>query len=144
VGASANPFALFESIGGALLVLLVIVVAGWFAIVRIRSWMRDNGESDAPFTLDDLRRLRREGQITEEEFETARKAMIGEVRGAAGGKAALDAAEVKRRVAAGQQAAQSRPTPPTTPGMPLRLESEPRTEDGTQRPKSPKRPSQLG
>jgi hypothetical protein len=140
VGASVNPFALFESIGGALLVLLVIVVVGWFAIARIRSWMRENAESEAPFTLDDLRRLRREGQLTEEEYETARQAMIGEVRG----KSSLDAAEVKRRVAAGQRATQSRTTPPTTPGTPLRLESEPPPEDGTQRPRSPKRPPQLG
>ena len=53
-----NPaLGLFQSIGGALLALVVIVIIGWFAISRIRSWMKDNAEASQPFTLEDLRAL---------------------------------------------------------------------------------------
>jgi uncharacterized membrane protein len=68
-----------------LLGLFVLVVIGWFAVVRVRRWMRDASEDAAAFTLEDLRRLRREGKITEDEFNRAREAMIGSVRSKASG-----------------------------------------------------------
>jgi uncharacterized membrane protein len=161
----APSFALFQSIAGAAVALVVIVVVGWFAVARIRRWMRDDSTTEAAFTLEDLRRLRREGQLTEEEFETARAAMIGAVRKAA----QPDGAEVKRRVSAGIRAAQTRAAPPTTPGtLPPVAEghsppaTEPRivirpeapppiaptapesVQDGTHTSRSPKRPPQLG
>lgn len=161
----APSFALFQSIAGAAVALVVIVVVGWFAVARIRRWMREDSTAEAAFTLEDLRRLRREGQLTEEEFETARAAMIGAVRKAA----QPDGAEIKRRVAAGIRASQTRVVPPTKPGTPLAFAeghasptAEPRTEirphatppiapappaavqDGTHTTRSPKRPPQLG
>ncbi|MFZ9880513.1 MAG: hypothetical protein ACO3QC_03825 [Phycisphaerales bacterium] len=77
-----------------LLGLFVLVVAGWFAVVRVRRWMRDTSEDAAAFTLEDLRRLRRDGKITEDEFNRAREAMIGSIRSkASGGGKAGDAPE---------------------------------------------------
>jgi hypothetical protein len=65
-----NPsLALFQSIGGALLALGVIAVIGWVAITRIRAWMKAPDETEEGFTLSDLRRLHREGSLSDEEFE---------------------------------------------------------------------------
>lgn len=73
-------FALLKSIGGALVLLVVIVVAGWFAIARIRSWMRGGVEAEDAFSLDQLRKLHRSGQLSDEEFERAKATIIGAVR----------------------------------------------------------------
>lgn len=157
------PFQLIQSVGGALLALIAVVVFGWFAIARIRNWMRSGAETQHPFTLEELRRLHREGQLSDEEYETARTAMISSVRKGA----PLSAAEVKRRVQAGIVAKLGGSSPPTKPGdviwrhpesspdatsasdqdrphrePPIRGAAAP--EDGTQPPKSPKRPPQLG
>lgn len=71
---------LFQSIGGALLALTVVVVIGWIAIARIRAWMRPSEEADEGFSLADLRRLHREGKLTDGEYERAHAAMIASVR----------------------------------------------------------------
>jgi len=72
--------ALFQSISGAAVALIAIVVVGWFAIVRLRRWMRADSSDDRAFMLDDLRRLHREGKLTSEEFQKARDAMIEAVQ----------------------------------------------------------------
>jgi len=127
---------LFRSIIVPAIGLIAIIVVGWFAITGIRRWMRSGDEGAVPFTLDDLRRMRREGQLTDEEYETARAAMIGEARK----NPPPSVAEIKRRVQAGANATAQRSAPPTTPDSPLRITP----ENGTQPPKSPKRPPQLG
>lgn len=71
------PLALFQSIALPLLALVVVVAVGWFAVVKLRSWMKDNAPSAQPFTLEDLRQLKRDDKLTEEEFEKARQMMIG-------------------------------------------------------------------
>jgi hypothetical protein len=165
-----NPaLALFQSIGGVLLTLVVIVIVGWFAISRIRSWMKDNAEAAQPFTLDDLRQLHRSGQLSDEEYERAKEMMIGSVRRAptlkeikaaqaksprvAPPTAPLaDALKVKPQRPRGlEQAAldagsdvsnpQTNSTPNPQPSQPL---PSPAATDGTQPTKSPKRPPQLG
>lgn len=159
-------FTLFRSIATASVALIVLVVVGWFAVVHIRRWMRDGSEGGAAFTLEDLRRMRREGELTEEEFETARAAMIGAVRR----DPPPSIAEIKRRVRAGAEAAANRTVPPTSPGTPTMpgtstmpgAPTPPSTstspsapgassapiritpDSGTQPHKSPKRPPQLG
>ncbi len=76
-----NPsLALFQSIGGALLALAVIAVVGWVAITRIRAWMKAPDETEEGFTLSDLRRLHREGSLSDEEFERAHAQIISAVR----------------------------------------------------------------
>jgi hypothetical protein len=81
---SQDPVGFMVDVGGAVLGLLAVVVVGWFAIARIRAWMRTSEDESAPFTLDDLRALRRDGKLSEEEFARAREAMIGAVRSGLG------------------------------------------------------------
>jgi hypothetical protein len=71
---------LFTSVAPPLLGLAAIVVVGWLVVIAIRKWMRAGDEVSGPFTLDDLRRLKREGKLTDEEFARAREALIGSVR----------------------------------------------------------------
>lgn len=67
-------------IGPIILGLIAVVVVGWFVVVHVRSWMKASGESAEAFTLDDLRRMHRAGEISDAEFQRAREAMIGAVR----------------------------------------------------------------
>jgi len=145
---------LFQSIGGALLALVVIVIVGWFAISRIRSWMKDNAEATQPFTLEDLRALHRDGQLSDQEFERAKEMMIGSVRRAPTLKE-LKAAQAKEPKVAPPtkplaDALKVKPVRPTALGgsaadrAPEAPSPEPPPADGTQPTRSPKRPPQLG
>ena len=67
-------------IGPIILGLIAVVVVGWFVVVHVRSWMKASGESGEAFTLDDLRRMHRAGEISDAEFQRAREAMIGAIR----------------------------------------------------------------
>ena len=156
--AAADFAGLFQNIGLPLLGLVMVVVIGWLAIVKIREWMRGNADNAKPFSLDDLRRLRREGLLSEEEFEKARSMMLASVGGATRG--ATDGAT--DGAAAGTTSAKrasnlptkplpikpSTPTPPLSapvkPTPPAQLSTDPSVgADGTRPLKSPKRPSQL-
>ncbi|MEY2795698.1 MAG: hypothetical protein RIR10_1414 [Planctomycetota bacterium] len=68
------------SIGPIILGLIAVVVVGWFVVVHVRNWMKSSEESGEAFTLDDLRRMHRAGEISEAEFHRAREAMIGAIR----------------------------------------------------------------
>ena len=68
------------SIGPIILGLIAVVVVGWFVVVHVRNWMKSSEESGEAFTLDDLRRMHRAGEISEAEFQRAREAMIGAIR----------------------------------------------------------------
>ena len=164
--AAADFAGLFQNIGLPLLGLVMVVVIGWLAIVKIREWMRGNADNAKPFSLDDLRRLRREGLLSEEEFEKARSMMLASVGGATRGatdgatRGATDGAT--DGAAAGTTSAKrasnlptkplpikpSTPTPPLSapvkPTPPAQLATDPSVgADGTRPLKSPKRPSQL-
>src|SRR5690554_1191289 len=68
-----------------LLVLLGLVVIAAAAALWLRRWYRsDQSTAAIGFTLGDLRRLHREGQMTDDEFERAKARMI------AGAKRALE------------------------------------------------------
>lgn len=128
------PFELFQSIGGALLALVGVVVVGWLAIVWIRRWMRSETDGSKPFSLEDLRRLHREGQLSDEEFQKARDAMISAVQ-----------RSTKPAPAAGAPA--GRPSgPPLDPPVDfgLRPDTPPAEATRTHPTRSPKRPPQLG
>ena len=150
---------LFQNIGWAVLALVAVVVGGWFAIVRIRAWMKDEAPSGQVFSLDDLRRLHRAGQLSDEEFERAKEMMIGSVRKAPSRKEPPATEGVPRTAVPGQAPSAAPTAPPVRPkpirpaalgGSPDRAEPEGRgqsgnhAEDGTHSPKSPKRPPQLG
>src|SRR3954467_9984112 len=64
------------------LVLLGLAIAGFYGVVPLRRWMK---EEDVPaggigFTLSDLRQLHREGKMTDAEFERAREKMVSAAR----------------------------------------------------------------
>ena len=131
--AAADFAGLFQSVGGPLLALIVVVVIGWFGIVRIRRWMKGEEEANEPFTLNDLRQLRQQGKLSEEEFAKARDAMIGAVRSSAKARSA------EPRAGADGRATGSAPQHPAI--------DQPMTGSQSSElppPKSPKRPPQLG
>lgn len=66
------------------LVLIIILVVLFGAVALYRRWMKADGASGGEgFTLSDLRRLHKAGQMTDEEFEKAKKILIGSVKAAA-------------------------------------------------------------
>ena len=64
--------------------LLALLVAGWFTVAWVKRWVSasDDGPADG-FTLSDLRRLHRSGQMSDEEFERAKGAIVDATRRAA-------------------------------------------------------------
>ncbi len=64
------------------LVLIGLLFAGFFVVSWFRNWLKneDEGPLGIGFTLSDLRQLRKEGKITEEEFERAHEKMVGAAR----------------------------------------------------------------
>jgi hypothetical protein len=70
--------------GGALLwsfILIAIILVLFGAIVLYRRWMNaDETTSNAGFTLSDLRRLHKEGKMTQAEFESAKAILIGSLK----------------------------------------------------------------
>ena len=64
-----------------LLVLIVMIVAGFVLVAWVtRRLKASDDSSSAGFTLSDLRELRRQGKMTEEEFERAKTAMLASIR----------------------------------------------------------------
>ncbi|MCH8054335.1 MAG: SHOCT domain-containing protein [Planctomycetes bacterium] len=56
-------------------VLIVLLVALWFVLIWLRKWYFGTSEdefSSELWTLADLRRMREQGEITEDEYETLR------------------------------------------------------------------------
>ena len=60
--------------------LLVIVFAGGLCIYFIGRWMRRETHDPIGFTLGDLREMLASGDITPVEFQSARDAMIAQVK----------------------------------------------------------------
>jgi hypothetical protein len=62
-------------------VLIGIVFLLFMAINLYRKWMvRDDTPSGAGFTLSDLRKLHKEGQMTDAEFEKAKANLLGSLK----------------------------------------------------------------
>jgi uncharacterized membrane protein len=64
-----------------LLVLVVMIVAAFVLVAWVTRRLK--ATDDAPsggFTLSDLRELRRQGKMTEEEFERAKTALLASMR----------------------------------------------------------------
>jgi uncharacterized membrane protein len=68
------------SLGMILLILAglaVLAFVGFLVAMRLRRWARDpHADAEIPFTLEDLRRLHREGRLTDEEFRRAHDSML--------------------------------------------------------------------
>jgi hypothetical protein len=66
------------------LALLVLVIAGWITVWQVRRRLtQPDDSSGAGFTLSDLRRLHREGQMSDAEFERAKAKVVEAARRAA-------------------------------------------------------------
>jgi hypothetical protein len=76
-----------------IIVCVAILVAGFLLFAGLwlygRRYLRSEGESDeaaGAWTLADLRKLRDQGELTEDEYQAMRSAIIGAYGGAAGGE----------------------------------------------------------
>ncbi len=92
---SGNP----TDIAVGVFLLTLLLVAGSMAWMYFKKWMKDEEEpnSDIGFTLGDLRRLHKSGQMSDEEFEKARTQMIAATQRAAERAALRAAEEAKKR-----------------------------------------------
>ena len=55
------------------LALIALVLVGFFAVVKLRQWLKSDDEPvGTGFSLSDLRQLHRQGMMTDEEFERAK------------------------------------------------------------------------
>lgn len=69
-------------------VLIVLVLVGGFLVMHLRRRFLGERDADAPgLLLDDLRGLRARGEISDEEYDRARAAIVGRMSEAMGGRA---------------------------------------------------------
>ena len=80
-----------------LIVVFVVVLAGFVAVVWVRRRLSpDEDFKGEGFTLSDLRRLHKEGQISDDEFERARSKMVEAMHAAQARQDAAKAEAAKR------------------------------------------------
>jgi len=64
-----------------LLILLVLVIGLFVAVVVLRKKLSPNEDfHGAGFTLSDLRQMHKKGQMSDEEFERAKLALLGSMK----------------------------------------------------------------
>lgn len=87
-----RPEAIFPAILPALIALLVLIIAGTIVLTVLRRSLKPR-ESDSVdgFTLHGLRELHARGDLTDDEFERAKAAVIERARGGGSGNAAASA-----------------------------------------------------
>lgn len=58
--------------------LVVLLVVGYIGVSMLRRWMRRGPveRTAMPFTLEDLRTMHRDGQLSDEEFNRARERLL--------------------------------------------------------------------
>jgi hypothetical protein len=62
-------------------VLIALLVGGYFAITKLREWMKADDQPEAiGFTLSDLRQLHRQGKMSDEEFNKAKSLILGNAK----------------------------------------------------------------
>ncbi len=66
----------FVEILPATLLLITFAVVGGLVIMMIRRNLRSKSSTTSTFTLGDLRKLRDEGKISQEEYEKAKQLII--------------------------------------------------------------------
>ncbi len=74
--ANINPV---FSLAVALLAVIAASIAGWIVVRRVRAWANEEILTE-PFTLQDLRMMRDNGEITPDEYETMRDALLNRVK----------------------------------------------------------------
>lgn len=78
--ASSGANSLFASVAPWLGLLLLVVLVGAVIILAVRRYMRSDVKGPEGFSLEDLRQMRRRGEMDDEEYERARAALIGRAR----------------------------------------------------------------
>jgi hypothetical protein len=73
--ALGNPIRIVMTIG----ILIGLLVVCWVIVGFVRSKTREmlKGEISQAFTLNDLRKLHRNGQLSDDEYERAKEALLG-------------------------------------------------------------------
>ena len=106
----------FLEIAPWLAALIALVVVGAMVITWLRRRLypsdRDRSGSRSGFTLHELRALHRDGELSDEEFENARAAMLAEFGVDASATARGDADAVRRPDDDARQSAQTESDPP--------------------------------
>ena len=67
-------------------VMIVVIVVGFAIVLRVRKGLSEEEPPSGPstgFTLSDLRKLHRDGQMSDEEFERAKTKIVAAARKAA-------------------------------------------------------------
>jgi len=66
----------------ACLVLLVLLIVGLVGVSFVRRWMKssDDQSGDTGFSLSELRRLQKEGKLSDQEYQKAMSAISGAVK----------------------------------------------------------------
>jgi len=75
LGASGSGGLIF-----GIVLALVLVIGGVVAVRRVRRWYRDteiDSSGSGGFSLQELRELRSEGRISEEEYDAAKAIVLG-------------------------------------------------------------------
>ena len=76
---SPQPGELFGELLPFLAALAGFIVVGWIVILMLRRSFRNNGRHDTDsFSLQSLRKMHANGELTQEEFEQARSAVLGQ------------------------------------------------------------------
>jgi hypothetical protein len=79
--AAASGDSGMASVLGWSLVLIAMLVGAFFAIARLRAWLKkEDTPASVGFSLTDLRALHRAGKMTDEEFEKARNLMVAQTK----------------------------------------------------------------
>lgn len=65
----------------ALAILLVFAIAGSVLILRLRKQFKEPPSTSIAFTMDELKKLRDEGSISEEEFTLAMQSIVDLAKG---------------------------------------------------------------
>ena len=81
---------------GLVLILLVICFGILVAWWRKRSLSRELEGSSEAWTLEDIRRMRAEGTLTEQEYQQLRATLVAALRGQAEGSGKADSSPEKR------------------------------------------------
>jgi hypothetical protein len=114
----------FRGVALPLAGLFAFAVVGWFAVIAVRKAFRGEEHGAEAFTLDELRRLHRAGELSDEEFARAKEAMLGIARRAKAEDAGPPAARRTPPVRDGGEpvagsplpaASRAEPQPPTEP-----------------------------
>ncbi len=68
---------LTETIIWALVTLALFVVLGFGVLIYRRRYLSPRSEQSEGFSLEDIRQMHRSGQLSDEEYDRMRRALIG-------------------------------------------------------------------